>query len=171
MLQNQWPPSFLWHKIPLKWRQLLLVSFSIGVGWAIYGASDWVWWRKAIIYTMQIVTDWLSIPLVVHGFELSLGGYNTVINRDCTYGQWVATAVPMLWTLGVSSRLMFVLGMVALCQLVNIARILVATLATANGIPWFWAHDIPDYVIWYGSIALLALIWLHRHFPAERARK
>lgn len=158
-------------RLPAKWRQVLLVSLSIAIGWIIYGSFDWIWWRKAVIWELAGLARLTSTPLVIQKFTISLGGITSEIGRDCTYAQWVATALPMLWTLGVRHRIAIVLGAVLSMQVVNIFRIFLAILSSANGVPRFWAHDMPDYIIWYGSIAVLAVMWLDRHFPRVQTMK
>ena len=168
MSLNQRRHFSLWNRLPLNWRQIVLVTFSIGLGWTVYGASDWIWWRKAVIWALAGLAQLTSTPLAIQDFTISLGGITSEIGRDCTYAQWVATALPMLWTLGVRHRIVIVLGAVLSMQVVNIFRIFLAILSSANGVPWFWAHDLPDYTIWYGTIAVLAVVWLERHLSCMK---
>ena len=161
----------LWNSLPPNWREVLFVSFSIAIGWAIYVSSDWIWWRKAVIWALADLAQLTSTPLVIQNFTVSLGGITSEIGRDCTYAQWVATALPMLWTFGFMRRVTVTLAVIMAIQMVNVVRIFIAMLATANGVPWFWAHDMPDYTIWYGSIAVLAVVWLNRHFSHMQTLK
>lgn len=149
-------------------RLVALTALAIGLGWYVYAQLEWAPLRKAILAGLFALGRLAGHPLTVDGMTASLGGASTFIGPDCTYMQWVATALPLLWRrVSLGTNLLIACAAVALCQLVNLLRIYAALLATANGAPWFWAHDIPDYTIWYGSVAVLAFAWAGRLEPAK----
>lgn len=145
--------------------------FTVGVAflsWRLAEALPWYAWRTLIRDTVIVLSNALGYPLNANGFEVTLGGATSFIGPDCTYASWIAFAAPLLWTSSAFHiNALRVLLAFALSQIINVLRISAAMIGTANGISWFWAHDVPDYTLWYGSILLVAWNWLRAFSPTS----
>lgn len=148
---------------PLATRRAIVTLALIGIGAIIFYSSQWYWLRQIQVTLLAWIASETGLPCIINGFTLTFGNWAFEITRDCTYLEWMLYAAPLLWrdkpllvnTLCITA----ILGAVFV---LNIIRSWLAIYWSVCGVPWFWAHDLLDYVAWYGTLAIVAALWLTR---------
>ena len=104
---------------------------------------------------------------------LSVEGNVHYYTAECTYLDLVLIIAPLLWVFGAS--LWRNTRRIAIAALVILGGNLIRTWASVyfhvRGMDRFYAHDLPDYIIWWPTVVVLALLALRRdlrdHFRAK----
>jgi len=92
----------------------------------------------------------------------------TVDNRpfsfspDCTYVDLILVLAPFCWSVraGLRANVLRLLSLALIVSSVNLIRLIVALHLFAQGRSWFAVHELPDYVIYYPSIAVIVILTL-----------
>lgn len=106
---------------------------------------------------------------------LAAGGRVFFYTPECTYVGLLLILSPFLWVFGIKWRknAARIVGVGAVVISVNLIRCWAAVHGTARGADWFYAHDIPNYVIWLVAIPLAVIAAIRRDslttMPANRS--
>lgn len=123
---------------------------------------EWNWLRELNLQLVQAALNGLGCSLEAQDRSLTLPGRVFLITPDCTYVDLIICSFPLLWRV----RRSFIgnCGVLTLFAMavfaVNLPRVALAVYVTANGGSLFWSHDMVDYVLWYPTLAVVALGWL-----------
>lgn len=128
---------------------------------AFYGL-EWTWLRSLHIAWLRTALEPLGCQVQTAGTLLTVEGRHFQIDPDCTYVDLILCSLPFLWrvnrrwttSLGVLAA--FAAGVLA----ANLVRVLYGVYAFSHGVSMFWAHDLPDYILWYPTMGVVALLWL-----------
>ncbi|MEE9297177.1 MAG: hypothetical protein V3W34_19735 [Phycisphaerae bacterium] len=136
-----------------------------------------------VFYTL----DWMPLRVAqrdVIGWSFRVAGHNPVgfvyegspairvegrvhyYTAECTYLDLLMIVMPFVWAFGASRRSNIQrIGIVALVILVgNFIRCCLAVYLGVAGVDRFYAHDLPDYIIWWPTVAVAVLLALRRDF-------
>jgi len=146
-----------------------------------------------VFYSME----WMQLRIVERnmiGRLLRISGYNTIeymyegspalrVNEklhyygtECTYLDLVMTVAPFLWVFGAHRRVNLLrIGIVTLLILGgNLLRCWAAVWLDVLGVERLYAHDLPDYVIWWPTVVFAVVFALRgdigRHKDAMSVR-
>ncbi|UCC32399.1 MAG: hypothetical protein JSU86_08980 [Phycisphaerales bacterium] len=144
----------------------------------------------ALLAAMFYALDWMPFRVVqrdVIGWSLRVAGYDTVAfihegspalgaegkvhhyTAACTYLDLLIIVAPLVWVFGASHRSNIL--RIAIAALVilggNLIRTWAAVYLDVLGVERFYAHDLPDYIIWWPTVAVVALLALRRDFDGR----
>jgi len=137
---------------------------------ALFYSWDWMAFRVML----RDVTGW---SVRVSGYDptsfvyegspaLGVEGKVHYYSPECTYLDLLMIVAPFLWVFGASrwSNILRI-GIVALViQGWNLVRCWAAVYFDVLGVDRFYAHDLPDYIIWWPTVAAVVLLALRRDF-------
>jgi hypothetical protein len=83
---------------------------------------------------------------------------------ECTYLDLVMIVVPFLWVFGASRRSNVLRITIAALAILggNLVRSWAAVYFNVRGTDWFYTHDLPDYLIWWPTVAIVVVLALRR---------
>jgi len=83
---------------------------------------------------------------------------------ECTYLDLLMIVLPFVWVFGASRRRNILrMGIAALVILGgNLIRAWASVYFNVRGTDWFYAHDLPDYIIWWPTAVIIPLLALRR---------
>ena len=137
---------------------------------ASFYAWDWMPFRVAL----RDVIGW-SVRVSGHSptsfvYEaspaLSVEGKVHYYTAECTYLDLLMIVAPFVWVFGASRwRNMLRIAIAASVILGgNLVRCWAAVYLDVQGVSRFYAHDLPDYLIWWPTVAVVVLLALRRDF-------
>jgi hypothetical protein len=144
------------------WRVVCLVLLAEATAIAAFYGLEWIWLRSLHVAFLQTILPALGCSVEASGDLLTVQGHAFKIDADCTYIDLVLCSLPLLWRVHRrrSANLAVLAGFAAGVAVVNLARVLFGVYALANGVSMFWAHDLVDYVLWYPTLGMVALLWM-----------
>ena len=157
-------------------RVLLLRVCMMGALLSLFYGLDWIPFRAA-------QRDLIAWSLGLQGYApeafthegspaLRVGDHAFSFTAECTYLDLLMIVAPFLWVFGASLRRNILrIGIAALIILGgNLIRCWASVYFNVRGIDWFYTHDLPDYVIWWPTVAVVVLLALRRDFgdPSRR---
>ena len=143
-----------------------LAVLSVLLAW-FYG-SEWMPARKA-------VRDVVASSIALSGYTVEAFSYRGspairvegkihYYSAECTYLDLLVMVVPFLWVFGLRRRANVL--RLAIAALVifgaNVLRCWGAVYLDVLGVDRFYAHDLPDHVIWWPTVLVVALLALRR---------
>ncbi len=152
-----------------------LIAILVLLG--LFEAYDWMPLRVAqrdLIGWSVRVSGYSPISFVHEGSPaVRVGEYSFFYTAECTYLDLLLTVAPLLWVFGASHwRNIRRIAIAALIILIgNVIRTWASVYFHVRGTDWFYTHDLPDYLIWWPTVVVLALLALRRdlrdHFGAK----
>jgi len=149
---------------------LVVVYRFVALG-ALYGLF-WVWdWMPLRVFLRDVigwsvrVSGYNPISFVHEGSPaLSVEGCVHYYTAECTYLDLLMMVLPFVWVFGASARSNILrIGIVTLVILGgNLVRCWAAVYLDVQGVSRFYAHDLPDYIIWWPTVAIVVLLALHQ---------
>jgi exosortase/archaeosortase family protein len=135
-----------------------------------YYAWDWmplcVAERNAVSALLRVV-GYLPEAFLHDGSPaLRLGTESYLYTAECTYIDLLLTLVPFVWlfegTILANMRRIAIAAIIILVG--NLIRSWISVYLNLRGIDWFYAHDLPDYVIWWPTVVVVVVLALRRDF-------
>ena len=158
------------------WFPMLLVLLAETVAILAFYGLDWSWLRQMHVLWLQATLQALGCTVQTAGTLLTVQGQHFQIDPDCTYVDLIVCGLPLLWRFHRrwTANLAAMAAFAAAVVIVNFARVLYGIYAFTHGVSLFWAHDLVDYVLWYPTLAIVALFWMRSlktlwSAPAERS--
>ncbi len=144
---------------------LTLLAEAIAI-LAFYGI-EWSWLRQLHVLWLQTALQALGCAVQTGLHTLTVNGRPFAISPDCTYVDLILCGLPLLWRVNRrwTANLSVLAAYAVAVALVNLARVLYGVHAFSHGVSLFWSHDLPDYVLWYPALGVLALLWLRSLGP------
>jgi hypothetical protein len=140
-----------------------------------------------VLVSLYYAIAWMPLRVAqrdVIGWSVSMSGHNTIAfdhegspaiqvegktyfyTAECTYLDLVMMVTPFLWVFGASLRRNIL--RIAITTLVmlsaNFVRCWAAVYLDMLGVDRFYAHDLPDYIIWWPTVGMAVLLALRRDF-------
>jgi hypothetical protein len=164
---------FITLQAPSKHKRLAGCAFPVRVcllagQLALYYGFDWAelrtGQRNAVAWSLRMAG--CDPVMFIHegAPAISMRGRIHFYTAACTYLDLFATVSPFLWVFGAGPcRNLLRFGIAALVIFAgNVVRCGAALYLDALGIDMFYAHDLPDYFIWWPTVAIFVLIALRR---------
>lgn len=156
-----------WIAKPILLVRISVVTLLVG---AFY-AWDWmplrVLQRDVTGWSVR-VTGYSPVSFVYEGSPaLSVEGKVHYYLPACTYLDLLMIVAPFVWVIGASRRSNILRLAIAAVVILggNLIRIWAAVYFNVRGADWFYAHELPDYIIWWPTVAVVVLLALRRDFP------
>jgi hypothetical protein len=158
-------------------RPLLLRLCALAVLLAVYLAGAWVPLRESVALLTARALDLAGFNATVSvqgdSVTLAVGAARIAITRACTYLDLALILIPFTWRLGlpVSRNLLRVAAILAGVAFLNVARLVVAIAAHAEGAGWGAAHDLPDVGLYHAAIAIAVMLSARHDWRLLAARR
>ena len=147
-------------------RRVSVLALLVGM----FHAVDWMPFRAA----QRDLVGW-SLGMASYAPEafthegspaLRVGDHAFSFTAECTYLDLLMIVAPFLWVFGASLwRNILRIGIAALVILGgNLIRCWASVYFFVRGIDWFYTHDLPDYIMWWPTVAVVVLLALRRDF-------
>jgi hypothetical protein len=146
---------------------LLRIAF-LGVAVGLFYALDWTHMRTSqrdlIQHGLQ-VAGYAPVPFDYNGSPaLTVGDRAHFFTAECTYADLFLIVLPFLWVVGArrgsNALRLLAAGLIILGG--NLVRSFASVYINVLGVSWFWAHDLPDYLLWWPTF-LYVLLQAMRH--------
>ena len=143
---------------------------ALGVLLALYDALDWmplrVAQRDAVQWFLDVTRHTTLICTCEGSPAIHAGEQVYYYTAECTYLDLFLVVAPLIWVFGGSLRGNIVRIGVAAVVIVgaNVLRTWASVYFNVRGVDWFYAHDLPDYIIWWPTVVGVALLTLRRDF-------
>lgn len=147
--------------------RLGLRVLALGAALAVFYSFEWTWlrgWTRTAAAAVLIGLHHTATSLDA-GSDLYLvfdGVHLFSVTRACTYVDLILVAAPFCWrfrrSLGANVRRLAALAVAV--PVLNLVRVAVALHLYQLGAPWFYVHDLPDYVIHATFLAVTVLLAL-----------
>lgn len=153
---------------------LVCTVISLTLYWVLYQSFDWLHLRKFTLDAAVLLLH-AAFPISTlvpddHDLTLSFDDARFSFTPDCTYVDVILILIP--WTLVHSDttlrRALRLLLLLSSVLLANQARIFLSLSLYRCGLPWLYCHDIPDRILYYGTISLIIAHALLRLYPPNR---
>jgi len=131
--------------------------------------------------------DWMPLRVLLRdviGWSLRVSGYNPIsfvhegspairvaeevyfYTAECTYFDLLMIVAPFLWVFGASRRSNILRIAIAVLVILggNLIRTWASVYFNVRGTDWFYTHDLPDHIIWWPTVVVVALLALRRDF-------
>jgi len=153
--------------------------------------ADRIVWRRltmlALLLALFYSWDWMPLRVAqrdVIGWSVRAAGYDPVAfvhegspairvagdvyyyTAECTYLDLLMIVAPFLWVFGASRRRNMLRIAIAVLVILggNLIRTWASVYFSVRGTDWFYSHDLPDYIIWWPTVAVVVLLALRRDF-------
>jgi len=134
--------------------RLLFVAAGLAAFFALPHAYVRIIYAKFIACLLLATGQHVELISGDIGIKSSLG-IHYLVTADCTYLDWLAVVTPWLVNMETPIRsLRDCLLVTGFIFLYNSIRIYASIMLSEQGLPWFWAHDLYDYLTWYPSVIL-----------------
>ncbi|MBN1125488.1 MAG: archaeosortase/exosortase family protein [Sedimentisphaerales bacterium] len=142
-------------------RNTHLILIAVFLGAVLFYTCNWSFLIQWVMRAEMFVLQENGYEVEVSGNRILANNIVVPINDECTYVDWLLIAMP--FALSCSRRFWrsCVIGILVILVWfpLNIARIWVGINLTNRGYNRWVSHDLPDYVLWYLTLALLVIIW------------
>jgi len=144
------------------WR---FVGLAVGVG--VFYAVSWmplrIELRDFLAFLLRSGGSAVMLATVDGSPVLRFPHGQIYLSPDCTYMDLVLILLPFLWRPGKALRLNLscLVAFAVAVQLVNLARVSFCVWFMARGYPWFYIHELPDYLLYYPTV-LVVFVWCLR---------
>jgi exosortase/archaeosortase family protein len=144
------------------WLPVIFVLLAEAAAIAAFYSLEWGWLRQMHVLWLQTTLQALGCLVQTAGTLLTVNGHAFQISPDCTYVDLAICCLPLLWRVHrrFSANLAVLAGFAAAVVVVNLLRVLYGVYAYSHGGSMFWSHDLVDYVLWYPTMGIVALLWL-----------
>ncbi len=134
----------------------------------LFDAWDWMPFRVAqrdVIGWSLRVAGYAPGTFVHDGSPaVRVGDHVFFYTAECTYLDLLMIVATFLWVFGASRRSnilrIAIAALVILCG--NLIRTWASVYFNVRGTDWFYTHDLPDYIIWWPTVVVVALLALRR---------
>lgn len=141
------------------WRML-----SAGILAGLYYALDWEFLQTALRDILHWIFQTMGFAPIVSTFaavpSLRICQREHAYTAECTYVDLLLMMAPFVWgakrPLLVNLSRLAILGVIIEC--VNLLRTWAALYLDLQGVGRFYAHDLPDYVLWWPSLITAVLL-------------
>jgi len=137
---------------------------ALGLMVMVFYAWDWLALRETLRDAVSGFIRALGCT-VADSFErgtvaMRVADKQFVISADCTYVDLFLVLAPFVWRVrqSVQRNLLRITATVAIVSVLNFLRVGLAIYYHAQGYSWFFVHELPDYLIYYPSIAIVTLM-------------
>ncbi|HXU47303.1 MAG TPA: hypothetical protein VN783_17380 [Thermoanaerobaculia bacterium] len=132
-------------------RRLALRLAALALLLALYPALDWGPLRHAVRGATGRSLHLLGDRTATDAGHLLLvdGGPVLKITPGCTYARLIFAAAPFVWRFRrpLGRNLLRLAVLAAVVSAINLPRLVFAAHFAARGVPWLWAHDVPDLLL------------------------
>lgn len=141
---------------------------GVGVGVALFYSVSWLPLRVVVRDGVARVMQQAGFQTAVTVYEgspaLLIGTKQFYFTPDCTYVDLWLILIPFLWRLDLSwpRNLLWLLSSGLLIGTVNFIRVCMSTYLHTSGYSWLVAHELPDYLLYYPTLLVVAMIALRR---------
>jgi len=177
----------LWRNMrkPLSWCTscacVTALRFAV-FGIMLWGVFEFCNWNLLQVFLRDSIVSLFGwVGMRVDGFEingepgLQLGAARCYIDARCTYVDLVLAVLPFLWSLRkTAAENAYTISLCVMFILVaNYLRVCGCFVLLNSGVPWRYAHDLPDHLIWYPTLfgAVLYAALEDRRCAIESRRK
>ena len=135
---------------------------------ASFYAWDWMSCRVALrdVIAWSIRVSGRSPTAFVYEASpaLSVEGKVHYYTAECTYLDLLMIVAPFVWVFGATPRGNIVRVAIATSVVLggNLVRCWAAVYLDVLGVDRFYAHDLPDYILWWPTVVIVALLALRR---------
>ena len=148
---------------PFGW--LTLLSCCIGI--VAFYSFEWTQLRIGLAKVIAAIFRTTGHVVVRRLVDVRVDNVPITITAECTYVDWILTAVPFVWRRGPArANIGRALVLILVVTVVNLGRVCIAIAGQLRGLSWFWSHDALDDILWYPSLILMIITWL---VAAERS--
>lgn len=128
---------------------------------AFYGL-EWLWLRQSLVNALALILPVLGCTVYSGHYSLTVGDRLFQFDPDCTYVDLALCSLPFLWRIRrpIITNVAVLTAFAGAVMLGNLIRVALGIYAVSHGASTFWAHDIPDYILWYPSLIVVAVSWL-----------
>jgi exosortase/archaeosortase family protein len=155
---------------PLAKRIVVYRFLALGLLLGLFDAWDWMPFRVAqrnVIARSLCMVGYAPQAFTHEGSPaVRVGDYVFFYTAECTYVDLFFTVVPFVWAFAASRRGNIL--RIALAAVIILGGNLIRTWASVyfnvRGTDWFYTHDLPDYIIWWPTVVVVALLALRRDF-------
>jgi len=162
------------NKAHLIWRSRVTRRISVlGVLVGMFYAWNWMPLRVVL----RDVTGWsvresgyCPISFTYDGSPaLGIAGKVHYYTAECTYLDLLLIVAPFVWVFG-ASRLRNILRLAIAPSVIlggNLIRTWASVYFNVRGTDWFYAHDLPNYILGIGMVAITVLGSIRRDFDGR----
>lgn len=141
------------------WRTIGVPALA-GLLYAAFWLCDWRVLVDAQAAVLAAMFDLIRSTVRVSNVDLITAHGPLRLDAECTYADLFLCSAPFVAAgkdlrgaaIGVGLLLLWV-------SAINLARVFLAVLAFDGGVSFTWAHDVPDFVLWYGTLVWVAAAW------------
>lgn len=149
---------------------------ALGVAILLSRTLDWMPLREGLAHLASTFLGAVGYVVRVQSSPdeviLSNGFQRYQVTEKCSYVDLILMLGILAWRdrSPFLSNLRVVGALSALVTLLNAIRIALLAHWVAAGATWYWAHDLPDSVLYWSAFGIGALGWLHLEFrsPANK---
>jgi len=150
-------------------RSIVLYRFvALVVLFGLFYALDWMQLRVALRDAIKWSFEQAgySLEALVHEGSpaIKVDGKIHFYTAECTYLDLVMMVTPFVWVFGAThwSNLLRIAIMVLVILVGNLVRCWTAVYLDVRGVSRFYAHDLPDCLVWWPTVVIVALLALRR---------
>lgn len=109
----------------------------------------------------------------VFGRCLSLPWTTVRVTDKCTYIDLMLYLFPLCLVLRwrFHWRILLCGVTIVVVSVLNLARIVAVLEGLRYGYPWYWLHDVPDLILWYGTFGAAFVVWQWQELRWVRSRR
>lgn len=152
------------------WSNVVLRFVALAVLYGLFWAWDWmpirVLLRDVIGWSIR-VSGYAPASFVYYGSP-ALGVQSKVhhYSQECTYIDLLIIVLPFIWRFGDTlQNNIWRIGIATVVILgLNLVRCWAAVYLDVRGVGRFLAHDLPDYVVWWPTVVIVALLALQHDY-------
>jgi hypothetical protein len=129
---------------------------------AAFYALEWRWLRQALVGALGVILPAIGCSVHTALYSLTVGNRLFQFDSDCTYVDLVLCSLPFLWRTHrrLAANLVVMSAFASIVLMGNLVRVALGICAVSHGVSTFWAHDVPDYMLWYPTLIVVCVLWL-----------
>jgi len=151
-------------------RFLVVRVCVLGALLSFFYLLDWMPLRQAqrdVIAWAFRESGYYAITFMHEGSPaINIGETAHLYTAECTCLDLVMTVVPFLWVFGAryQRNIVKIAVAVLIISAANLIRCCAALYLDLIGVARFYAHDLPDHILWWPTVVVVALLALRRDF-------
>lgn len=146
----------------------LRCTFGALVLYGLFISSQWtslsILVSKQVEFGLTALGHRVNRTCSINQWGIVVDGQAFSITRDCTYLELFVWLAPFVWRRNskLTMNLAVILLLLVMVSAVNFLRLMFTFCVYSRGASWFAAHDLPDLLIFYPTIAIAVLLSVRR---------
>jgi exosortase/archaeosortase len=121
---------------------------------------QWILPREALANTVAVLLTLDGHDVAKDGLSIVVEGIRIRITAECTYLDLLLCVLPFTYRQeGIIRFQIKAILIASTVWLLNTVRVYAAIACYLEGISWYWAHDVVDYILWYPCLLFAIYTW------------